>query len=428
MKKIITILASAFIVLNATAQTIKPCGSHEYLQHLDIQQPGFYAQVKKLGELSAKKLRGPIVYVPVVVHIVYKNSTENLSDNYVTSQIEMLNRCYGRRNADTVSLRSEFFPIVGPAKIQFYVKEIKRVSTTKTSFVFEFNQFTGDNMADDVKHTSAGGSDAVTPQSVLNIWVCDIGLPAGQGELLGYAYPPPGLPNWWAGSSYKSVDIDGVVIDYLAFGGTPQKPIGFTSGLQGKTAVHEVGHYLGLRHIWGDDDGACNGQAGFEDDGVADTPECGDASNFNCNKNTNSCITSNDFKDMVENYMDYSSEACENSFTKGQVTLMENVLYTIRTGIHAPTGIDDENIDQLLAIYPNPTRDLIHVSFPNTDTKQLNIVITDILGKKMYSNSLGAIPFVEEVISVSSWNQGVYLLTISDETSVLHRTKFQIIK
>ena len=377
MKKLLLAASLVLFGMNLHAQQIKRCGSVEYLKNLDKKYPGFEHGVKSLQDymntIPQKKTRGQ-VYIPVVVHIVYKNATENLSDAYVTAQIDQLNKDYARLNSDTTNLRAEFKPIVGAANIRFVLQQIKRKQTTNADFPMEFD-WLGNNAADDVKVSANGGDDAVSPNTTLNIWVCDISVTGG--EILGYAYPPPGLPNWGAGANYPSQALDGVVIDYIAFGGASKLPVGYSSfGCKGRTAVHEVGHYLGLRHIWGDDDGACQGQTDYEDDGISDTPIQADASPFNCNKTINSCNQgTGDLKDMVENYMDYSSESCQNSFTKGQVSFMENVLATIRTSIHMPTGIADPNPDFGIQIFPNPASNNININLTSLDEKQASILI-----------------------------------------------------
>lgn len=423
MKKLLLAASLVLFGMNLHAQQIKRCGSVEYLKNLDKKYPGFEQGVKSLQDymntIPQKKTRGQ-VYIPVVVHIVYKNATENLSDAYVTAQIDQLNKDYARLNSDTTNLRAEFKPIVGAANIRFVLQQIKRKQTSNADFPMEFD-WLGNNAADDVKVSANGGDDAVSPNTTLNIWVCDISVTGG--EILGYAYPPPGLPNWGAGANYPSQALDGVVIDYIAFGGASKLPVGYSSfGCKGRTAVHEVGHYLGLRHIWGDDDGACQGQTDYEDDGISDTPIQADASPFNCNKTINSCNQgTGDLKDMVENYMDYSSESCQNSFTKGQVSFMENVLATIRTSIHMPTGIADPNPDFGIQIFPNPASNNININLTSLDEKQASILISDATGKIVYKAVHNAL---NELISINTEHMqaGAYFVKIQTGSKNYNQT------
>jgi len=157
---------------------------------------------------------------------------------------------------------------------------IVRKSTTVTSF----------SSNDNVKRTANGGDDAWDATKYLNIWVCNLG-----GGLLGYAQFPGG-----------AVSTDGVVINHTAFGntGTATAPYGL-----GRTATHEVGHWLNLRHIWGD--------ASCGSDLVSDTPTQ-QTSNYGCPTYPRVTCSNGPAGDMFMNYMDYTNDACMYAFTNGQ--------------------------------------------------------------------------------------------------------------
>jgi len=224
-----------------------------------------------------------VITIPVVVHVVYNTTSENISTAQINSQIDVLNKDFRRTNTDATSL----WPQAADSEIQFCLATVDpsglptsgvtRTSTTSTSF----------SSANNMKFNSTGGKDAWPAGSYLNVWVCDL-----SGGLLGYAQFPGG-----------SASTDGVVVDYQYFGtvGTATAPFNL-----GRTATHEVGHYLNLRHIWGD--GGCS-----VDDFVSDTPTS-DAPNYGCATGHVSCST----VDMVQNYMDYSDDACMNLYTAGQ--------------------------------------------------------------------------------------------------------------
>ena len=228
-----------------------------------------------------------VITIPVVVHVVYNNSTENISDAQVQSQIDVLNDDFRRLNSDADGTWSQ----AADTEIEFCMATvdpngaatngITRTSTSTTAF--------GTN--DQMKYNSSGGKDAWPADSYLNMWSCDI-----SGGILGYAQFPGGPDA-----------TDGVVMDYQYFGtiGTATAPFDL-----GRTATHEVGHWLNLRHIWGD--GNCN-----VDDFVSDTPNS-DGANYGCASTHVSCSS----LDMVQNYMDYSDDACMNLFTQGQKTRM----------------------------------------------------------------------------------------------------------
>lgn len=386
MKKIATLLLSSLVSASLLTAQDHHCGSHLYLQQLEKSNPGITDQVRSLSQKQHYKSRASITYIPVVFHVVYNGSFQNINDDYLNAQIEQLNHCFLRTNSDTVNMRAVFQPIVGPAKIQFILDQIIRVPTVQQGFdAGGIDPFV---YSDYVKSTANGGSSPIEPTKKLNIWVCDLKIDGSDG-LIGYAYPPPGLPNW-GGFGNTNPAIDGVVIDYLAVGGPAKQPLGFNLfGFRGKSLVHEVGHYLGLRHIWGDDGGACFGQFGFDDDGINDTPHQGDQSQFNCDKNINSCNEgANDKPDMVENYMDYSLESCQNSFTKGQVSLMEYVLENIRTTIKVPTSLIENDITSQIAIYPNPATNQINLSIGLPSYQQAHVTLSSVTGQLIHTHTL----------------------------------------
>lgn len=239
-----------------------------------------------------------VITIPVVVHIVYRTSAENISDAQVQSQIQVLNEDFRRQNADAANTPSLFASVAADVEIQFCLATrdpqgnptngITRTQTTKTSF---------DIYSDDVKYSSRGGKDAWPTDQYLNIWVCNL-----SGGLLGYAQFPGGGPP----------AEDGVVINYRYFGrgGSAQAPYN-----KGRTATHEVGHWLNLRHIWGD------AQCG--DDYVSDTPTQ-EGPNYGCPSFPHpSCGNASD---MFMNYMDYGDDHCLNMFTQGQKARMRAVL------------------------------------------------------------------------------------------------------
>jgi hypothetical protein len=291
------------------------CGSMEYLEQQIRENP---AQLQRLNDLerfteafirenSGRELNGNVLRIPVIVHVVHQNSTENISDNQINSQIQVLNDDFRRLNSDASNTPSDFTGVAADAEIEFCLVQTIRVSTTVNSF--------GTNNS--VKSSSTGGSNVVNPSGALNIWVCEIG-----GGILGYAQFPGGSPS-----------TDGVVIDYRYFGTTGTATAPFDLG---RTATHEVGHWLNLRHIWGD--GGCN-----VDDNVSDTPPAG-GPNYTgspCSyPGPNSCRPKgknggNDLPDMFQNYMDYSDDVCMNLFTAGQKSRMWAAINGSRSGLIA---------------------------------------------------------------------------------------------
>jgi hypothetical protein len=218
--------------------------------------------------------------IPVYVHVVYSKTEENISVEQIRSQIAALNADFSGTNADLSNTPAEFKGKIAEANINFTLNEslhIRRVSTSRTEW----------GTTDEMKYSAKGGSDAYMPGSYLNIWICNIG-----GGVLGYAQFPGGAPS-----------TDGVVVGPQYFGTTGYVAAPYNKG---RTATHEVGHWLNLIHIWGDGD--CT-----KDDLVEDTPSA-DRPSYGCMGTPTYCSS----PAMTMNFMDYSDDACMYMFTLGQ--------------------------------------------------------------------------------------------------------------
>ena len=320
--------------------------------------------------------RSPVT-IRVVVHVVWKNPEENLADSIILNQIAVLNEDYNRENPDTANLRPAFQAVAGNPQVRFELAEIVRVQTNAN---FEID-LTNNQILTKLKKSSLGGSDAWDPTAYLNLWICKIqpitfgGLTIGQ--ILGFAFPPNNLNHWPANSSAPSLDQDGVALDFRVIGRNNPNFVEIPGGtgnltVRGRTATHEVGHYLGLRHIWGDGGilglpNDCN-----QSDGMDDTPFASAQSPFDCDKNRNSCTKVEafygmDMPDLIENYMDYSSEACMNMFTQNQVAMIQSVLAGPRNGLlQVSADKSPELAGAQPQLFPNPTRGNAWLRIPSS--------------------------------------------------------------
>lgn len=311
-KKFYTLIFIAMLmILNITiamvgiskAQVIRKCGTMENLERLKMENPGLAEQMKKIEEHTTRFVQqgarvSGIVKIPVVVHVVYNTSSQNISDAQIQSQITVLNEDFRRTNADKTNTPSGFSSLAADAEIEFCLATISLTGAATTGIVRKSTSTTSFSDDDGVKYSSSGGDNAWDASKYLNLWVCNLG-----GGLLGYAQFPGGPSS-----------TDGVVINYQYFGrnGTAVAPYN-----KGRTASHEVGHWLNLYHIWGDDGGACTGS-----DNVSDTPNQG-AENYGCPTypKTDGCTASSPGV-MFMNYMDYTDDACMNMLSTGQKSRM----------------------------------------------------------------------------------------------------------
>ncbi|WP_340064321.1 M43 family zinc metalloprotease [Ascidiimonas aurantiaca] len=319
LKKITLFLISFcfFSVSNAQEQN-RNCASMDNLEYRMLLDPGLAARMaevenytkRKIAQLEQNRIDGDLITIPVVVHVIYSNSQENISLAQIQSQLDVLNEDFRRLNADADNTWSQ----AADMQIEFCLATVDPNGNATSGITRKSSSRTSWGTNDAMKSSTQGGVDAWDTTQYLNMWVCNIG-----GGILGYAQFPGG-----------NAATDGVVMSPQYFGSSA-KGSGFYLSSPfdlGRTTTHEVGHFLNLRHIWGD--GNCN-----FDDFVADTPSS-DAPNYRCATGHVSCGS----VDMVQNYMDYSDDACMNLFTQGQKNRMRAVL--LPGGIRASLGASDK--------------------------------------------------------------------------------------
>ncbi|WP_426493383.1 GEVED domain-containing protein [Hymenobacter sp. 102] len=325
MKKTIYSFALACLGLGASlsaqAQLTRQCSTMENLAQQLAADPAMAQRLASIENQTQNFIANPVaqrtsavVTIPVVVHVLYNTAAQNISDAQIQSQITVLNEDFNKQNADVSKVPSGFAGLAANASIQFVLAKqtptgaattgIERKSTTKTSWGTD----------DAMKKASTGGLDAWNSAKYLNLWVCNL-----SGGVLGYAQFPGG-----------AAATDGVVILTSAFGrgGSASAPFNL-----GRTGTHEVGHWLNLRHIWGD--------ANCGNDLVSDTPTQ-TGQNYGCPSypKTSACSGNGSYGDMFMNYMDYTDDACMYMFSTGQSSRM-NALFAsggARVGLTTSVG------------------------------------------------------------------------------------------
>ncbi len=311
-----------FVALSIVSFAQERCGTVEYTAKLKSERNLFEDNSQfekwirqKQQEKSSRSgaLRKASTYqVPVVVHIIHNGeaigSGRNISDAQVFSQLSVLNKDYKRLNEDAVNTPAEFQSVAGVSDIEFVLAKqdpeglatngIVRVQGPKTSWTMNDNY--------QLKALSYWPAE-----DYLNIWVCNL------TDFLGYAqFPVSGLPGLENSSSNRLTD--GVVSSTTTFGSIEDGDFNLQNNYnKGRTTTHEVGHFFGLRHIWGDDNGGCSGT-----DYVDDTPnQAGSTSGCPAHPRVTCEVTS-----MFQNFLDYTHDNCMNLFTQGQVSRMETVI------------------------------------------------------------------------------------------------------
>jgi hypothetical protein len=299
MKKKLLTLSFGLLSLAFANQTYaqRQCGVVEYHEMLKAEDPNFEENQSRIEDFTQRFIdegghlsQRAVVTIPVVVHVVYNTTAENISDAQIQSQIAILNADFRKLNADASLIPAAFAGVASDVEIQFCLATVDPNGAATTGIVRKSTTVSSFSSNNAVKYTANGGSNAWPAGSYLNLWVCDLGT-----SLLGYAQFPGG-----------AAATDGVVCTYKAFGNTGTAAAPFNKG---RTATHEVGHWLNLRHIWGD--------ATCGSDLVNDTPTHNTA-NYGCPSVPHYSTCSGAPQEQTMNYMDYTDDACMYMFTAGQ--------------------------------------------------------------------------------------------------------------
>jgi hypothetical protein len=415
MKAKLILVFNLFIFINQlTAQ--RNCVTFTYQQEQLKNDPSLSEKINAIETFSRRQntttnnallraAQGNIIKIPVVVHILYHQPYENITDEQVYSQIEALNRDYRRKGADSSNTPAFFKPLAADCEIEFQlaISDPRRRSTT--GIIRKYTPFTYWQADDKMKFSSEMGDDAWDAKSYLNIWVCNLERVAGYSSV-------PGGPD----------DKDGVVIGYSVFG-TIHTKAGFDMG---KTAVHEVGHWLNLKHTWGDTE--CG------DDLIDDTPKQGNY-NQGCPSGIRISCSNAPNGDMYMNYMDFVNDACMNLFTNGQKARMRALFLPggIRNSILSSTGLNAPLIVEIPL--PNESPAWLHPQlYPNPATTEMTldlaydirwigkiIKVTNLQGQTVMQITIDS---KNQKINISRLQPGMYFMNAKKEDGDFIKQKF----
>ena len=420
-----------FVQVGFIAQAQRVCGTDGYMQNLIKED----ASVKKSFAIAEAQIANftknktslvardtaadEVINIPVVIHVVYNTPGQNISLAQIQSQINILNNDYSNANADKTNTPAAFKNLVADIKIKFTLAQVDPQGKRTSGIIRKFTTTTAFTAEDAMKFSARGGEDAWDSKTYLNIWVCYMG-----GRTLGYSSIPGGPAN-----------ADGVVIGVNVFGTTGNVRAPFNLG---RTATHEVGHWLGLKHIWGDavcgtDDVLDTPTQQFYNYGTPIFPHIS-----NCSPNANG--------DLFMNFMDFTDDATMVMFTNGQKTRMRALFAknNLRNSFLSSNAWDSTlaqnsaipNKDTLvkattlrreivsLKVYPNPAHDNVTIAYNSTSTNLAKTVcIYNVQGNKVFTAQLTK---GQTNVTITSLVKGIYILQVDEEGGL--KTTAKIIK
>ena len=386
-------------------------------------------EIQKQEQFANGKKAAVVYNIPIIFHIIHTGQSVgtgyNLSLTQITSQITILNADFRKLNTDlsTYLTQPALVAVAGDMEINFCAAKVSptgvalaepgvnRILASSKGWTSPPYSASSSYLENTVKAGSIWD-----PTKYFNVWVTEM-----SGGVLGYAqFPtvPAGTAPitdivGWGGSA----NTDGVVVDFKYLGNSTYAPYN-----KGRTLTHEAGHWLGLKHIWGDDGSSCSGT-----DNVSDTPNQAGANSTcpstNGSVKTDGCTTASPGV-LYQNYMDYSDDKCMVMFTAGQKARMQAVMAnctrrkTLNTSyVCFSVGIDETVSNLEISLFPNPSNGELNVTVDLLNSDDFNVLIVNTLGQtikevnQLHSNG-GTIK-----LDLSLNANGVYFVTVKTKTS-----------
>ena len=404
-----------------TGPVVHRCAVAEHERILQQRDPNRLRLLNELNERvqqvqdNRQRLRQPadntIYRIPVVVHVVHSTASGitggtnnvNISDAQIQSQIQVLNEDY-RRQPGTNGFNTS--PIGADAGIEFFLattdpngQPTNGITRTYYAQKAQFDIFKDDALLSQIVYWPS--------DRYLNIWVTAI-----QDNYLGYTQFPTMADTLKGLPTSTSEFTDGSIIDYRVFGrqtGVVNRPL----YLLGRTVTHEIGHWLGLIHPWGDTD--CG------EDYVADTPLMKDGSNapLSCRQTFSDCNGKGQVRDLMENYMNYWPDACMNMFTAGQVARMRAVLSVSPRRVRLIKSTSSplpESENLAINVYPNPASSDPSVEVRLKGFQTFSVDVFDAVGRQVRSLSYADTPSTQVTLSTRGLATGIYIVRVKTAT------------
>lgn len=404
MKIKTTLTAKAIVVISLILNLFfcslyaQRCDTYNYKKY--SQTNSFFDLSKATQNKSTKDTSAnETITIPVVIHVLYNTTAQNISEAQILSQLTSLNNDYRKLNADAANVPTAFLPFAGDAKINFCLAKIDASGKATPGIIRKYTSVQNWTADDGMKFSAQGGDNAWDSKRYLNIWVCNL-----SGKSLGYS----SLPG-------SQADKDGVVIQFTAFGTTGNVVAPFDKG---RTATHEIGHWLGLQHLWGD--------ANCGSDGIDDTPTQ-QTYNDGCPSFPHkSACSINANGDMFMNFMDFTNDACMIMFTKGQVIKIRSQFAAggyrnsfLNSSVCSgdavqggPLPADTIETIMFINVYPNPAINLITIeSNKATEVIGKTLKIYNVYGAQIFSQILTSI---KNPINIEKFSKGIYFIKVSE--------------
>ena len=418
------LLCLIFFFINICAlYAQRSCGTPKYLEEIEKTNTSsarnilaanrfVLQQTEKFKEFKEADAKLPVIQIPVVFHILYNNAAQDVTEEQVKSQLAVLNNDFRFKNSDALKIPERFKSFAADIQIEFVLAKVDPNGRLTSGIVKKFTNVPEWVLDDKIKYNKFNGDDAWDSKSYLNIWVGNL------QKTLGYSSPIGG-----------SGEKDGIVISTIAFGTINR----FGAYNLGRTAVHEVGHWLGLKHIWGDE--ACG------DDLVEDTPpQAGFTSG--CPNNFRNTCNVNKLGDMYMNYMDFTNDACLLMFTEGQKQRMRatfdlggprfSLLQSKALGepivLNAPPSEPVESAAEsrgsitdlpVFKCYPNPVKDLMYLEFADPSWIGKDILLINFNGIEIKEIKITTL---KQGVNITALSSGIYFIKAKNEAKlVVHK-------